>query len=63
MVNTAIIIRVLFIIKAEVLLIKRKFKLFFFVGDLTKKTKKPKPVIKKKIKRIKRPLEVSDAKV
>ena len=44
------------------MLIKSKCKLFFFVGDLIKKTKNPKPVVTKKIKRIKRPLEASAAK-
>tara|TARA_B100000965_G_scaffold183092_1_gene152826 strand:+ start:592 stop:747 length:156 start_codon:yes stop_codon:yes gene_type:complete len=49
-------------INAEVLLMKSKCKLFFFVGDLIKNTKKPNPVVKKKIKRINRPLDASDAK-
>jgi hypothetical protein len=44
------------------LLIKSKCKLFFFVGDLIKKTKNPKPVVTKKIKRINKPLEASAAK-
>ena len=49
-------------IKAEVLFINNKRKLFFLVGDLIKNIKKPKPVVKKKINKIKRPLEASDAK-
>ena len=61
-VKTAIIIRILLIIRADVLLIKRRCKSFFFVGDLIKKTRNPKPVVTKKIKRIKRPLEASAAK-
>ena len=60
-VSIAIIIRILLIIKADVLFIKSKCKLFFFVGDLIKNTRKPKPVVKKKINKIKRPLEASDA--
>ena len=60
--NTAIIIKILFIIRADVLFIKSKCKLFFFVGDLIKKTRNPKPVVTKKIKRIKRPLDASAAK-
>jgi hypothetical protein len=43
-------------------LLKVRCKLFFFVGDLIKKTRNPKPVVTKKIKRIKRPLEASAAK-
>ena len=61
-VSIAIIIRILFMIKAEVLFINKRFKLFFFEGDLIKNTKKPKPVVKKKINKIKRPLEASEAK-
>ena len=34
----------------------------FLEGDLIKKIKKPKPVVKKKIRRIKSPLEASAAK-
>ena len=49
-------------IKAEVLFINNKRKLFFLFGDLIKNIKKPKPVVKKKISKIKRPLEASDAK-
>ena len=58
----AIIIRILLMIKAEVLFINNKRKLFFLFGDLIKNIKKPKPVVKKKISKIKRPLEASDAK-
>ena len=61
-VKTAIIISILLIIRADVLLIKSKCKPLFFVGDLIKKTKNPKPVVIKKIRRIKRPLEASAAK-
>ena len=42
--------------------INSRFKLFFFVGDLIRNTKNPKPVVKKKINKIKRPLEESEAK-
>ena len=49
-------------ISADVLFIKSKCKLFFFEGDLIKKTRNPNPVVIKKIKRIKRPLDASDAK-
>ena len=49
-------------IKAEVLFINNKRKLFFLFGDFIKNIKKPKPVVKKKISKIKRPLEASDAK-
>ena len=62
MVSIAIIIKILFIIKEDVLLINSKFKLFFFVGALTKKTKKPKPVVKKKISKMNKPLDASEAK-
>jgi len=62
MVKTAIIIKILLIIKADVLLIKSKCKSFFFDGVLIKKTKKPKPVVRKNIKRIKSPLDASEAK-
>ena len=41
--------------------INRRVKLFFFVGDLIRNTKNPKPVVKKKINKIKRPLEASEA--
>jgi|TARA_S200000501_G_scaffold6298_1_gene5584 hypothetical protein len=61
-VKTAIIISILLIIRADVLLIKSKCKSLFFVGDLIKKTRNPKPVVIKKIRRIKRPLEASAAK-
>ena len=53
-VSIAMIIRILFIIKAEVLFINNKFRLCFFVGDFTKNIKKPKPVVKKKISKIMR---------
>ena len=56
------IIRILLIIRADVLLIKSKCKSFFFEGVLIKKIRNPKPVVIKKIKRIKRPLEASEAK-
>ena len=49
-------------IKAEVLFKNNKRKLFFLVGDLIRNIKNPNPVVKKKIRRIKRPLEASDAK-
>ena len=52
----------LLIISADVLLIRSKCKLFFFTGDLIKKTRNPKPVVIKNIKRMKRPLEASEAK-
>ena len=42
--------------------INSRFKLFFFVGDLIRNTKNPKPVVKKKINKIKSPLEASEAK-
>ena len=48
-VKTAIIIKILLIIRADVLLIKSKCKSFFFAGDLIKKTKNPKPVVIKKL--------------
>ena len=52
----------LLINSADVLLIKSKCKSFFLEGYLIKKTKNPKPVVTKKIKRIKRPLEASEVK-
>ena len=61
-VKTAIIISILLIIKADVLLIKSRCKSLFLVGDLIKKTRNQKPVVTKKIRRIKRPLEASAAK-
>ena len=42
--------------------INSRFKLFLFVGDLIRNTKNPKPVVKKKINKINRPLDASDAK-
>ena len=57
----AIIIIILFITIAETLLINKKFIGLEFSGTFNKKTKKPNPVIIKKINNINKPLEASDA--
>ncbi len=51
-VKVAIIIKILFITSAETLLINNKFNAFDFFGSFNKKTKKPNPVIIKKISNI-----------
>ena len=61
-VKVAIIIKILLITSAETLLINNKFKVFDFFGSFNKKTKKPNPVIIKKISNINMPLEASAAK-